>query len=59
MTTLSNPKLYLPSPLKHLFGCHFENPWKKQNIIVTFQSGQLTERPQTLDNLDRFNIHEH
>jgi hypothetical protein len=38
--TLSNPKLYLPSPLKHLFGCHFENPWKNQNIIVTFQSGQ-------------------
>ena len=50
MTTLSNPKLVLPSPLKHLFGCHFENPWKKENIIATFQSGKLT------DDLDRFNL---
>jgi hypothetical protein len=41
---------YLPSPLKHLFACHFENPCEKQNIIATFQSDQLT------DDLDRFNL---
>jgi hypothetical protein len=27
---------------------------KKRNIIVTFQSGQLTEQPKTLDNLGCF-----
>jgi hypothetical protein len=47
----SNLKTYLPSALKHLFGCHFKHLWKKRNIIVTFQSGQLTEQPKTLDDL--------
>jgi hypothetical protein len=50
MTTFSNLKTYLPSVLKHLFGCHFKHLWKKRNIIVTFQSGQLTEQPKTLFN---------
>jgi hypothetical protein len=26
------------------------------NIIVTFQSGQLTEQPKTLDDLDCFDL---
>jgi hypothetical protein len=56
MTTFSNRKTYLPSALKHLFGCHFKHLWKKQNIIVTFQTGQLTEQPKTLDDLGRFLI---
>ena len=56
MTTLSNLKTYLPSALKHLFGCHFKHLWKKRNIIVTFQSGQLTEQPKTLDDLGRFDL---
>jgi hypothetical protein len=40
--------------LKHLFGCHFKHLWKKRNIIVTFQSGQLTEQPNTLNDLGHF-----
>ena len=56
MTTFSNLKTYLPSALKHLFGCHFKHLWKKRNIIVTFQSGQLTEQPKTLDDLGRFDL---
>ena len=56
MTTFRNLKTYLPSALKHLFGCHLKHLWKKQNIIVTFQSGQLTEQPITLDDLGRFNL---
>jgi hypothetical protein len=35
-------------PVKHL--------WKKRNIIVTFQSGQLTEQPKTLDDLGHFDL---
>jgi hypothetical protein len=54
--TFSNLKTYLPSALKHLFGCHFKHLWKKRNIIVTFQSGQLTEQPKTLDDLGRFDL---
>jgi hypothetical protein len=42
--------------LKHLFGCHFKHLWKKRNIIVTFQPGQLTEQPKTLDDLGRFDL---
>ena len=53
MTTFSNLKTYLPSALKHLFGCRVKHLWKKRNIIVTFQSGQLTEQPKTLDDLNR------
>ena len=56
MTTFSNLKTYLPSALKHLFGCHFKHLWKKRNIIVTFQSGQLTEQPKTLDDLGRVDL---
>jgi hypothetical protein len=56
MTTFNNLKTYLPSALKHLSGCHFKILWKKRNIIVTFQSGQLTEQPKTLDDLGRFNL---
>ena len=56
MTTFSNLKTYLPSALKHLFGCHFKHLWKKRNITVAFQSGQLTEQPKTLDDLGRFNL---
>ena len=56
MTTFSNRKTYLPSALKHLFDCHFIHLWKKRNIIVTFQSGQLTEQPKTLDDLGRFDL---
>ena len=56
MTTFSNRKTYLPLALKHLFGCHFKHLWKKRNIIVTFQSGQLTEQPKTLDDLGRFDL---
>jgi hypothetical protein len=56
MTTFSNRKSYLPSAMKHLFGCHFKHFWKKRNIIVTFQSGQLTEQPKTLDDLGRFEL---
>ena len=56
MTTLSNIKTYLPSALKHLFGCYFKNLWTKRNIIVTFQSGQLTEQSNTLDDLYRFDL---
>jgi hypothetical protein len=56
MTTLSNLKTYLPFALKHLFGCHFKHLWKKRKIIVTFQSGQLTEQPKTLDDLGRFDL---
>ena len=56
MTTFSNLKTYLPSTFKHLFGCHFKHLWKKWNIIVTFQSGQLTEQPKTLDDLGRFDL---
>jgi len=52
MTTFSNFKTYLLSAYKHLFGCHFKILWKKRNIIVTFQSGQLTEQPKTLDDLN-------
>jgi hypothetical protein len=29
---------------------------KKRNIIVTFQSGQLTEQPKTLDDLGHFDL---
>jgi hypothetical protein len=54
MTTFSNLKTYLPSALKHLFGCRVKHLWKKRNIIVTFQSGQLTEQPKTLDDLNRW-----
>jgi hypothetical protein len=56
LTTFSNLKTYLPSALKHLFGCHFKHLWKKRNIIVTFQSGQLTEQPKTLDDIGRFDL---
>jgi hypothetical protein len=42
--------------LKHLFGCDFKHLWKKWNIIVTFQSGQLTEQPKTLDDLGCFDL---
>jgi hypothetical protein len=56
LNTFSNLKIYLPSALKHLFGCHFKHLWKKRNIIVTFQSGQLTEQPKTLDDLGRFDL---
>jgi hypothetical protein len=56
MTTFSNRKTYLPSALKLLFGYHFKHLWKKQNIIVTFQSGQLMEQPKTLDDLGRFDL---
>jgi len=56
MTTFNNLKKYLPSALKHLFGCHFRHFQKKRNIIVTFQSDQLTEQPKTLDNLDHFDL---
>ena len=56
MTTFSNLKTYLPSALKHLFGCHFKHLWKKRNIIVTFQSGQLMEQPNTLDDLGRSDL---
>jgi hypothetical protein len=56
MTTFSNLKTYLPSALKHLFGCHFKHLWKKWNIIVTFQPGQLTVQPKTLDDLGRFDL---
>ena len=56
MTTFSNRKTYLPSALKHIFSCHFKHIWKKRNIIVTFQSGQLTEHPKTLDELGRFDL---
>jgi hypothetical protein len=56
MTTFSNLKTYLPSTLKHLFSCHFKHLWKKRNIIVTFQWGQLTEQPKTLDDLGRFDL---
>jgi hypothetical protein len=33
--------------------CHFKHLWKKRNIIVTFQSDQLTEQPKTLVDLGR------
>jgi hypothetical protein len=56
MTTFSNLKTYLPSALKHPFSCHFKHLWKKRNIIVTFQSGQLTEQPKTLDDLGHFDL---
>ena len=56
MTTLSNIKAYLSSALKHLFGCHFKHLWKKRNIMVTFQSDQLTEQPKTLDDLGHFDL---
>jgi hypothetical protein len=56
MTTFSNLKTYLPSALKHLFGCHFKHLWKKWNIIVTFQPGQLMVQPKTLDDLGRFDL---
>jgi hypothetical protein len=53
---LYNTRGYLPSALKHLFGCHFKHLWKKRNIIVTFQSGQLKVQPTTLDDLGRFDL---
>jgi hypothetical protein len=53
---LYNTRGYLPSALKHLFGCHFKHLWKKRNIIVTFQSGQLKVQPKTLDDLGRFDL---
>ena len=56
MTTFSNLKAYLPSALKHPFGCHFKHLWKKRNSIVTRQSGQLTKQPKTLDDLGRFDL---
>ena len=54
MTTFSNLKTYLALAFKHIFGCHFKYLWKKSNIILTFQSGQLMEWPKTLDDLDCF-----
>ena len=33
-----------------------KNLWTKRNIIVTIQSGQITEQPKTLDDLDRFDL---
>ena len=42
--------------LKHLFGCDFKHLWKKRNVIVTFQSGQLTEQPKALDDLGCFDL---
>jgi ADP-heptose:LPS heptosyltransferase len=51
-----NLKTYLSSALKHLFGCHFKHAWKKRNIIVTFQSSQLTEQTKTLDDLGCFDF---
>ena len=56
MTTFSNLKAYLPWALKHIVGCPFKHLWKTRNIIVTFQSGQLTEQSQTLDDLGRFDL---
>ena len=56
MMPFNNLKAYLPAALKHLFGCHFKHLWKKRNIIVTFQSDQLTEQPKTLGDLDRFDL---
>jgi hypothetical protein len=49
---------------KHIYHRHwntfsvvFSNIFgKKRNIIVTFQSGQLTEQPKTLDDLGRFDL---
>jgi hypothetical protein len=34
----------------------FARDTEKRNIIVTFQSGQLTEQPKTLDDLGRFDL---
>ena len=56
MTTFSNRKTYVPSALKHPFGCYFKHLWKTQNIIVTFQSSQLMEQPKTLDDLGRSDL---
>ena len=56
MTTFSNLKTYFSSVwntflvvISNIFG-------KKQNIIVTFQSGQLMEQPKTLDDLGCFDL---
>jgi hypothetical protein len=56
MTTFSNLKTYLSSAwntflvvISNIFG-------KNRNIIVTFQSDQLTEQPKTLDDLGCFDL---
>ena len=57
MTTSSNLKTYLPSALKRLVECHFKIRWKnKRNIIVSFQSGQLTGKTKILDDLAGFDL---
>ena len=53
MTTFSNLKTYChrhETPFRLSFQTSLE---KNRNIIVTFQSGQLTEQPKTLDDLGR------
>jgi hypothetical protein len=43
---------------QNIFTIGIETPfWKKQNIIITFQLGQLTQQPKTLDDLDRFGFY--
>ena len=38
------------------FSVSFQKSLTKRNIIVTFQSGQLTEQQKTLDDLDCFDL---
>ena len=42
--------------MKHIFGCHFKIRWTNRNIILIFQSGQITEQPKTLNDLDGYNL---
>ena len=55
ITTFSNIKTYLSLALKQK-RLSFKRSFEKRNIIVTFQSGQLTEQPKTLEDLDHFDL---
>jgi hypothetical protein len=41
MTTFSNLKTYLPSALKHLFGCFFKHLWKKPEYYFNISVGSI------------------
>ena len=56
MTRFSNRKTYLPSALKHLFGCHFKHLWKKTEYYCNISVGSINGTTKTLDDLGRFDL---
>ena len=56
MTTFSNLKTYLPSALKHLFGCHFKHLWEKTEYYCNISVGSINGTAKTLDDLGCFDL---